>query len=339
LLVEKGLRQQWQEKHTPPRTITETDYLLETSDLTRQGALCFKRAGAKSFESAGTEVPKLLTLPKLLAAANRLCVGREDNDADALAAVKTLLDAGTGSLGGARPKSAIADTDADGNETLHLAKFPHPADRWDVMRWEKISLDMAACAGIDVPESRLVRVSDANVLVLKRFDRTSTGERLGYMSAMTLLESDEGQERDYLDIADALTTISAAASQDLAELWRRLLFSLAINNTDDHLRNHAMLRTGKAWRLSPAFDLNPDPDLQSRRATAVHGATSFEDGWSAAHEVCQWYGLSEGDAAAIEAKIRDALCRWDEIALKHGATKAEMQLFAPVFERSKRVCL
>jgi len=333
-LIEKGLRRKWRKSSTPARAITEADYLLGTSDLTRQGALRFRQVGARDFEAIGAEVPKMLTLPKLLAASNKLCA--EDSDSsDDFAAVKILLDAGTGSLGGARPKSSVVDEDEAGHTTLYLAKFPHPGDSWDVMRWEKIAFDLAARAGISIPENRLLQIDNASVLIARRFDRTNTGKRIGYLSAMTLLESEEGQMRDYLDIADALSGVSATASRDLAELWRRMLFSLAINNTDDHLRNHAVLRSGRAWQLSPMFDVNPDPFLQAQRATSIGGALTFEEGWAAVFDTREWYGLSEGEAAAIKARVMDALRQWSQIAKEHGAPKEELRLFAPVFERAQ----
>ncbi|HBT95963.1 MAG TPA: hypothetical protein DEB24_07800 [Coriobacteriia bacterium] len=332
-LIEKGLRQQWADTGQQPRTITEMDYLLGVSDFSRQGALRFRQSGSRQFAALGEEVPKLIALPKLLAASNRLCSAKEQSEGT-LEAVKTLLGAGTGSLGGARPKATVIDTEKAGQGMLHIAKFPHPNDKWDVMRWEKIALDLAADAGITVPENRLITVEDANILLLKRFDRSDDGERIGYMSAMTLLESEEGESGDYLDIADSLTEISGSTSEDLAELWRRLIFSLLINNTDDHLRNHAVLRSGAAWRLSPAFDLNPNPGINDRRVTSIQGATTFEAGWTAANEAHEWFGLSEAAARDVRGRVFDAVRGWERRAIKHGATKAELELFRPVLERA-----
>jgi serine/threonine-protein kinase HipA len=271
----------------------------------------------------------------LFAAANKLCLQTKSNTEDDYASIKILLDAGTGSLGGARPKSSVVDERSDGCSILYLAKFPHPADNWDVMRWEKVALDLAAAAGISVPKNQLLQVDGKNVLLLQRFDRDETGRRIGYMSAMALLESEEGQARDYLDISDALAQVSASASQDLAELWLRILFSLSINNTDDHLRNHAVLRSGSAWRISPAFDLNPDPDLNSHRVTAINGATSFEAGLTMLQETREFFGISEIESTKMIAAVHDAILKGEMIALKYGATKDEIKLFSPVFERSK----
>jgi len=332
LLIEKGLKQQWLATATPPRTITEIDYLLGTSDLTRQGVLRFKRPDSTTFEAPGAEAPKLMSLASLLAAANKLCTNSDGDDADA--AVKALLEAGTGSLGGARPKSSVVDENNQGHKLLYVAKFPHPADKWDIMRWEKIALDLAARAGIKVPENRLLSIEGANVLLLRRFDRHPTGQRIGYMSAMTLLENEEGRTRDYLELADALSEISVEASADLAQLWRRIIFSLALNNTDDHLRNHGILRSGNGWCLSPAFDINPNPDLHAQRVTTIGGAASFEDGWQAASEAREWFGLSKPAATQIKTEVINALRQGEYIARQHGATKEELRRFAPIIRRA-----
>ncbi|MDR1413279.1 MAG: HipA N-terminal domain-containing protein, partial [Actinomycetes bacterium] len=132
-LIEKRLRAQWAAAGDFPRRVTELDYLLGVSDHTRQGALRFSLADGP-FLAEGQEIPKLVALPKLLAASRRVAMNNLSGDAGgaviqtdgaaAMAAVKTLLDAGTASLGGARPKAAL---EIDGH--LFIAKFPHPADR------------------------------------------------------------------------------------------------------------------------------------------------------------------------------------------------------------------
>jgi len=333
ILIEKGLRQQWARDGEPLHTITELDYLLNTSDATRQGALRFKRQNSDVFESTGKQVPKMLALPELLTAAYNFCSDDRD-DADTFAAIKTLLDAGTASLGGARPKSSIIDEASPGVSVLHIAKFPHPGDQWDIMRWEKIALDIAEGAGVRIPENRLIQVDDVNVLLLRRFDRSDIGDRIGFMSAMTLLEKSDGEVADYLDLADALTEVSISAAADLLELWRRILLSIAINNTDDHLRNHALLRQDSAWNLSPVFDVNPNPDLNSSRVTAINGETSFAKAWEATIETRELFGVSINDAGEVLAQLLNALRQWDAIARKNGASEQEIRLFTPVFKRA-----
>jgi len=244
------------------------------------------------------------------------------------AAIKTLLEAGTGSLGGARPKASIDDGGA-----LYLAKFPHAKDRWNVMRWEKIALDLAQAAGVIVPENRLLDVDGASVLLLRRFDRDAEGRRIGYVSALTLLGHPDGQAGDYLEIAEAFAPVAELPAQDLEQLWRRILVSLLLHNTDDHLRNHGFLRSQTGWRLSPVFDVNPNPELAASRATSIDGAVMIDAEGEALMRVCEWFGLSDEAAHQAAHEAREAFSQWRYIARANGAPDGEIKLFAPVLDR------
>ena len=141
-----------------------------------------------------------------------------------------------------------------------IAKFPHREDDWDVMAWEATALELAEQAGIRVPGRRLVPINGRAVLILDRFDRTAEGHRLPYISAMTLLGKSDGDVADYTDVCDAISDEGAATSRDLEALWRRVAFSVAIHNTDDHMRNHGFTREPGGWTLAPIFDVNPNPE-------------------------------------------------------------------------------
>ena len=231
-LIARRLRADAGVQGKPAPALDDRDYLLGVSDETRQGALRFKTNTDDVFQHPAPDVPKLIALPSLLYAANAV----SHDEPDSMEAIKTLLDAGTGSLGGARPNASVRDGDR-----LMIAKFPHHADGWSVIPWEKTALDLAEAAGIPVPIRRLVGIEGSPVLLLDRFDREGA-HRVGYISAMTLLEAQDGQPRDYTEIAEALPESSSAAVDDLRQLWRRIAFSIAIHNTDDHLRNHGFLR-------------------------------------------------------------------------------------------------
>jgi serine/threonine-protein kinase HipA len=321
-LVTKRIRAE--ESAATPRSISDLDYLLGVSDRTRQGALRFRRRGETEFAHTSADVPKLVRLPELLRAADQ--VARDDNSN--LSAIKVLLGAGTGTLGGARPKASVAGHDG----LLYIAKFPHHADEWDVMAWEKTALDLARRAGIDVPRSRITEVDGKTVLLLDRFDRRAN-QRVGYMSAMTMVggrDSDEG--RDYVDFAMELTDVSAAADDDLADLWRRIAFSVAIHNTDDHFRNHGLLRSQGGWRLSPAFDMNPNPHLAEERSTSIGGATARGDELDGLLSNRSSFGLSAGDAGAVLREVIEAVRGWREVATSHGIPAAEVKRFAGAFD-------
>jgi serine/threonine-protein kinase HipA len=302
---------------------TEIDYLLGVSDLTRQGALRFT-VGDGPFLDPQDAVPKLVSLPRLLAAADEV----ESKDTqDDLAAVKALLDAGSGSLGGARPKASVRGNDG----ALLIAKFPHRDDEWDVMAWEKTALDLAESAGLRVPRRRLTKVGARNVLLIDRFDRGPQGTRRGYISAMTLLEARDGDERDYVDIAEGLSENGAQVNDDLAELFSRVAFNVAIHNTDDHLRNHGFLRSPGGWSLSPVFDVNPNPDLGRRRVTSVAGVVDVDDEVDALPVLAQECRLSAPRTRAAVGRVHAAVSQWRAVSAANGVATAEQHAFAEVF--------
>ncbi len=306
-----------------PRSIGDLDYLLGVSDVTRQGALRFRRPGHTEFENTDADVPRRIRLPELLRAADRFT---RDESGDDLSAVKVLLNAGTGSLGGARPKASVIGDDG----LLYIAKFPHHNDDWDVMAWEKTALDLAARAGVAVPNRHLVKVSGRSVLLLERFDRRN-GQRVGYQSAMTLVQGSDGGHYDYLDLAAELSDASGRADDDLAQMWRRMAFSVAVHNTDDHLRNHGVLHERKGWRLSPAFDVNPNPDASAERATSIAGASARQDEAEALLLVASEFGLTDDQARQILLEVDEATEPWREVAAANEVPASEISRFAGAF--------
>ncbi|MFI5889068.1 type II toxin-antitoxin system HipA family toxin [Actinoplanes sp. NPDC051513] len=316
-LIAKRLRAEAGIEGRPMPTLDDRDYLLGVSDETRQGALRFKTDADGEFQHPAPEVPKLIALPTLLHAADT--VARDQPDS--MDAIKTLLDAGTGSLGGARPKASVRDGDR-----LLIAKFPHHADEWSVIAWEKTALDLAEAAGISVPRRQLVGIEGSQVLLLDRFDREGAS-RIGYLSAMTLLEAEDGQRRDYTEIAEVIPEHSSATTADLKQLWRRIAFSIAFHNTDDHLRNHGFLRHGSGWRLAPGFDINPNPDLAAQRVTSIGGAGGPADEVSALLMYSELFGLTDHQARTALGEIGDATSNWTVVARRNGIAEAEIARF------------
>lgn len=164
-----------------------------------------------------------------------------------------LLFRGSADVGGARPKTRIQ---RDGRSWI--AKFPAQGDIFDDPRLEAVCLDLAQACGIETPEHDVVRVAGRSVLLVDRFDRGPAGQRFGYMSAATLVGQPPG---DYATSSSYAEVASLAREKGIqpceGQLFRRLLFNCFIHNTDDHLRNHAFLRRGEAWALSPIFDVVP----------------------------------------------------------------------------------
>jgi serine/threonine-protein kinase HipA len=308
------------------RDLNEVDYLSRVSDRTRQGALRFARPGQTTFIDPDDRVPKLIHLPRLLQASHAV-----DSNTDDLAAVKELLDAGSGSLGGARPKASVLDQ----NNQLHVAKFPHRDDDWDVMGWECVALDLADKAGITTPERNLVTVSGSHrALLLRRFDRTKRGNRLPYISAMTALAASDGEWHDYSDIAEALTDIGANVTQDLHALYRRVAFSVAIHNTDDHLRNHGFLATGGGWTLAPLFDVNPNPNPSAARVTSIAGSTTPADEQAGLVSLAEECRLKPAQAQQIRTEVAEAAATWPDAANNRGIKPAEIARFEDTFNTS-----
>ncbi|HEY5222968.1 MAG TPA: type II toxin-antitoxin system HipA family toxin [Microbacteriaceae bacterium] len=324
-LIKKRERALARQVSRRPSDFDDADFLAGVSDITRQGALRYRADAdpASPFLDPDHDVPRLLSLPELLRAADT--AGR-DNSNDDYEAVKVLLAAGTGSLGGARPKASVLDH--DGRQLI--AKFPHHEDDWDVMAWEATALDLAAAAGVFVPPRRLVRIEKRHVLLLNRFDRTDSGDRIGYMSAMTLLEHRDGDHADYVDIADSLTEVSARAKEDARQLFRRVAVSVGLNNTDDHLRNHGFLHTRGGWALSPAFDVNPNPDPDLRQTT-IAGAELPADEAEGLMEFARSCRLSAADARDELAHVTDAISRWREVAGGNGVPQSRLGRFEDSF--------
>lgn len=309
------------------RSFGEVDLLLGVRDDLRQGALRFRHAEAHEFPApADAGVPALLDLPRLLAASRRAERDLADDEDLSL-----LLRAGS-SLGGARPKTHVRARDGK----IGIARFPSArADGWNVMAWEWVALTLAARAGIRVSEATLESIDGRSVLILIRFDRSGT-ERIGYVSAMTMVEATDGDTRSYLEIADVIQRLSPSPDTDLRELFRRIAFSILIRNTDDHLRNHGFLHAGgDRWRLAPAFDLNPDPS-----PGVPHLSTAIDFDETAARidvllDTRDEYRLTAADARTIVLEVAASTSGWARCAHDVGITADEIDLMRPTFESAE----
>jgi serine/threonine-protein kinase HipA len=309
-----------------PRTLGKADFLLGVRDDARQGAIRFRRPGSTSYYSAHEHaVPRLIELPRLLRAIDHLDTeGALDRD------LRDLIAAGS-SLGGARPKAAVID--ATGR--LAIAKFPRAgSDEWDVEGWEEVELRLARRAGIDVAASELVEIAGRHVLVVDRFDR-HVGKRTGFASALTMLEAADGEQHSYLEIADTIERYSPRPNADLQELYRRILFSILTANTDDHLRNHAFLRTGRGWALSPAYDLNPSPDNPARLSTAI----DLDDTTASianALSVSRYFRLTIAQARTLVSEVEEATAGWRREAEHLRLPRQQIDRMSDAFETGQR---
>jgi serine/threonine-protein kinase HipA len=325
VLMRRAERRRAERERSAPRTLREIDYLLMVDDEARQGALRFaeREGGAFLAEHGPTKIPPLIELPRLLSAAEHV-VEDKHSDED----LRLLLAPGS-SLGGARPKASVRDQDGH----LAIAKFPNKGDEVNTVLWEAVALTLAAKAGIPVPAWRLETVADKPVLLLRRFDREQ-GARVPFVSAMSMLGARDNDARSYLEFVDILRQHGAKAKADMHGLWRRIVFSILISNTDDHLRNHGFLWAGPAgWRLSPAYDLNPVPtDIKPRVLTT---AIDLDDGTASlklAFEVASYFEVAPDEARQIAAEVGKAVATWRKPAAKIGLTAAEIDRMGSAFE-------
>jgi len=307
------------------RTLSEIDYLMAITDRTRIGALRYKREGQDSFDHDIGEfrVPPLIRLPALINAAD--AVQRNAETADDL---KLLLNEGS-PLGGARPKSAVTDHDG----TLAIAKFPKPDDEHSIPHGEVLAMTLAREAGIDAAPARLVDVADRPVALITRFDRAGD-KRIPFLSAMSLLGMNDGDEASYTDIAEVIRMFSSEPTADLHELWRRIVFSVLIGNLDDHLRNHGFLYDqNDKWRLSPAYDLNPVPLAEKiRELTTWISEEGPEADLDLARNAARFFAVKDKDAEHIIKEVSESLSGWQRKARQLGMSTADIAIYATAIQ-------
>lgn len=316
-----------QEEGRPLRRLSSFDYLLGIDDYSRMGGFRFKeRADADFINSTPTlRGPPLANIRDLEFAARQIEQSEQQNELPDKKWIAQLIQPGS-SLGGARPKASVIDTDG----LLCVAKFPSRQDDNDAELWEHLSHMLAKRAGISVAETRVLQTSDRrHTLISQRFDRTKSGKRIHFASAMTLLGLHDGDNatngHGYLDIVDFIIRYGADVDNNLRELYRRVAFNICIGNSDDHFRNHGFLLTPKGWTLSPAYDLNP---TLSRHQSLLITATSNEADLSLLGDASEEYMLSRSVADSIILEVCDALKDWQTLASQLGVPKREIASFA-----------
>jgi serine/threonine-protein kinase HipA len=318
MLIKRAFRKQGVE-----RTLSEIDYLLAINDQTRIGALRYRREGEDHFDHdvGPYRVPPLIQLPALLNAADAVHGNSETADD-----LRLLLNEGS-PLGGARPKSVVQDLDG----SLAIAKFPKPDDTRSIPHGEVLAMTLAQRAGLNVAEARIEMVSGRPVSVIKRFDRVGDA-RIPFISAMTMLGVEDGDEAAYTDIAEIIRMYSSQPTADLHELWRRIVFNVLVSNLDDHLRNHAFLYDGKDWRLSPAYDLNPVPvEERQRELTTWISEEGPDASLDLARRAAKYFALDDAEAQSIVGEVSAAMADWRIQAQRLRMTPADIAVYASAF--------
>jgi serine/threonine-protein kinase HipA len=323
-LMQRAERRRAAREGRPVRTLLETDYLLGVSDVSRLGALRFRRAGEAEFLAPASEgVPGLIELGRLLQITQRI-LRDEETDEDL-----QMIFAPGSSLGGARPKASVRDPMG----RLAIAKFPKENDEYSVETWEAVALRLATQAGIRTALHELVRVADQPVLLSRRFDRDGPA-RIPFVSALSMLGLKDGVRGSYPELVDMLTEHGAQAQVDAHELYRRMTFNVLISNVDDHLRNHGFSWLGsRGWTLSPVYDLNPTPsDVRPRILTTNINLDEGTCDIGLVQSAAEYFGLSPTSARAIIKQVATVTAGWREVARAAGAAAAEIRRMESAFE-------
>lgn len=308
--------------------LDELDYLLESPDSTRHGALRF-------LDGSGTPLahgdPDRSTELELL----RQLASEFHSGSDRHQALARVLRGSSTSLGGARPKSTVTDVSGD----LYVAKYTMPEDSMPLERAEVATLLLACDVGIRAASAGLVeRGSKYPIAMIKRFDRVGA-ERIHYISAQTLLEKRWGEQGYYSDIGESLREVCATGEQalgELKELYQRCLFNILVSNTDDHLQNHGLLFRQGEWQLSPAFDMNPQPERHRRLKTGISELSGFEASAEAWLEAAPFFEftLDEARGSAVDM-ARHLQALWRARFKEQGMSRRECDMYQPAFDHAE----
>ncbi len=330
-LMKRRAVQQARELGEKAPTLYDIDYLLGVYDESRMGALRFKTVLDGPFLDNNTEMPTppWSSVRELQHAADLV---EGDSESEDIKKWLAILMAPGSSLGGARPKANILDEE----KSLWIAKFPSKNDTMDKAAWEFLAYQLAIDAGIEMAPCRLEKIAGRyHTFFTKRFDRHE-GERIHFASAMTMTGNSEDTIRDdsasYLDIAEFIQNNGASIAKNLRQLWRRIIFNIAISNTDDHLRNHGFLLTDNGWVLSPAYDINPSTDKNglALNIDIDNNALDLE----LVKSVGVFFRLTVKEMDEIIEEVLASVNNWRKTANQLGISRAEQEMMQGAFSFS-----
>lgn len=312
------------------RELRPWDFFLGVQDITRMGALRFSalqsdrqlKAGPVPVFTEGSALanqalaaPALTRMGELQAVALELTRKKVD-DLDLLQQWLKVLVAPGASLGGARPKANLRD----GLGRLWIAKFPGADDDHDWALREMLVHQLALAFGLNVSPARLERLGHGHhTFVTQRFDRDEHGRRRFFTSAMSVLGRTDSEEASYLDLAEFIAArqgVPGKIDEDLRELFRRVLFNVAVANRDDHLRNHGFIREAQGWRLAPAYDMNPS--LKKDSHVLALDESSGEPDLNTVMSTAELYRVSAAQAQEDLTRLRQVLAGWEGHAKRLG---------------------
>ncbi len=308
--------------------LTELDYLLAVDDLARLGSLRYFDEDGTPLARSYPPIPRLNELRELRDLASAAGMGVEMTASD-----RDRLLGSAGSLGGTRPKASVRDE----NGELAIAKFTSENDTMPIERAEVATLKLARAAGIDAALAQLeLKDSNRPVALIKRFDRRR-GERISYLSAQSFLGAGAATGGFYTDIADGLRAHASDLRQQMDELFRRILFTILVSNTDDHLKNHGLLHVGGGqWMLSPAFDINPQPYRRRQLETGISDLSGNVASIEAAVEASPFFGVARDTATGALSRMVSTIDEgWRAHCLAAGMTAEEIKRYQPAFDHEE----
>ena len=331
LLMDRREAQAAREEGRARQTLRESDYLLGVYDGHRMGALRFRTDPEGPFLDDNREFasPPWTSLRELEHASLEIERQGAEQDPNYRKWLRMLIAPG-GSLGGARPKAGVVDTQGH----LWIAKFPSRGDTLDWGAWELLVHRLARQAGLMVSEGEARAFNTTrHTFLTKRFDRTATGGRIHFASAMTLLDRRDGDDAStgasYLELAEFLMKNGAHPDRDLEQLWRRIVFSICVSNADDHLRNHGFLLEQEGWVLSPAYDMNPDPYADGLKLN-ISDVENAQD-LGLALEVADYFRVNAKRARAIIEEVVACVKGWRPLAETLKIASEEIERMTPAF--------
>lgn len=320
----------------PSNQLFGIDFLMGVHDNHRMGGLRFKENAASEFMSDDSKLaaPPWTSLRDLEYAVEQYEKNADELDEASLKWINQLIAPGS-SLGGARPKADVVDTAGK----QWIAKFPSQKDDTDVGLWEMVIHDLAIKAGIKVANAGVKKLgSSYHTYLSQRFDRTEDNKRIHFASAMTLLQRTDGDDADsgvsYLDLVAFIKSGCTDVTENLEELFRRVLFSVCVSNTDDHLRNHGFLYTESGWTLSPAFDINANETGTALKLNIDEEDNSLDI--DLVMSTSSYYLILDERAEVIKAEVLDAIADWRKVAIKHKIPSSEIERKANAFKAQNK---
>lgn len=315
----------------PVKRLVESDFLLGVNDETRMGALRFKTNAEENFlaDNKEIEVPPFTSIRELEQASLKVEDENFFKSAEAEKWLGMLLVPGS-SLGGARPKASVKDPQGH----LWIAKFPSKSDQKNSGAWELIVNRMAKDIGINVAEANAKLYSQKqHTFLSKRFDRPSENRRIHFASAMTLLGYKDGYDHkeggSYLELVELIEQYGSRPDIDIRELWKRIVFSVAISNTDDHLRNHGFLLTKNGWELSPAYDINPMERGHGLSLNISEDDNSLD--FDLCMDVKDYFRWKEKEAKTFINKTKDVVGQWKLRSIQMNISDLEQTMMESAF--------